>query len=148
MHSKTVLKTTRLVAARRAAKSAFYGCVVGLMAVAALPAHAGWTCSGKVQDLTLDPNGSVYMSLVNNGSYVWSYKYLCNLRIDSNGIAVPACKSIYTLLMTSVALGKTVTFWFEPPSQAQGDCSPAKFPSWSALATDGPYPWYFGPKLD
>lgn len=122
--------------------------LLALLTSAAIPAHAGWTCSGNVSGLTLDPSGNVYMSLANNGAFVWQYKPLCNLRTDWNGVTVSACKSIYALLMTSVALNKTVTFWFDYPNSTSADCSPAKFQSWIPLATDGPYPWYFGPKLD
>jgi len=122
--------------------------VGGLMFIAGT-AHAGWTCSGKVSELTLDPSGSVYMSLLKgDNTYAWQYKPLCNVRTDTNGVVAQACKSIYAQLVTSVALGRTVTFWFDYPGATTPDCSPARFPSWTPLATDSGSPWYFGPKLD
>ena len=53
---------------------------LGLLLVVA-QAHAGWTCSGRATDLTLDPTGNLYMSLQKtDNSYVWNFKPLGNVQ--------------------------------------------------------------------
>lgn len=118
------------------------------LAMIACQAHAGWTCSGRVQDLTLDPNGNVWFSLVNtDNTQAWSFKSLCNVRADNNGVGVEACKAIYGQLLASDALGRGVVFWFDQTNATTKDCSPNRFTSWTPLATTGSSAWYFGPKL-
>ncbi len=127
---------------------ALQACTFSLLLVVS-QAHAGWICSGSVTDLTVDPWGSVLMSLQKpDKSYVWTWKILCNVQQASNGIQPQVCKIVYGTLVTSIALNRTVTFWFDYPNATTPDCSPTRFSAWSVLATDGSSPWYFGPKLD
>lgn len=112
------------------------------------PAQAGWTCTGKVSDLSLDPTGNVYMTLLkSDNTNAWGFKQLCNVRADVNGVATSSCKIIYAQLLTAEAMNREVTFWFDSGNAMTPDCSPVRFPSWSFLATTGASAWYFGPKI-
>lgn len=107
------------------------------------PASASWTCSGKVRDLTIDPNGNLYMGL----SAVWSYKQLCSVHTDINGVAATTCKALYAHLLAAESLDRDITFWFDKDGVTTADCTPARFPAWSYLSTTGSSGWYFGPRM-
>lgn len=118
------------------------------LCAASLPSHAGWVCTGHVRDLQIDPNGTLSMSLFKpDGAMVWQYKSVCSLSATVNNINPAACKGVHSTLVLSVALKRTVTFWFDFANTKAADCSPARFPTWQWLAAGGD-DWYYGPKLD
>jgi len=124
-----------------AALAVLVGCLVG-------HAHAGWGCTGRAVNLTIDPNGTLYMSLVKaDGAPAWNSKYLCNVRMPMNNVDPQVCKATMAMLMTANTTNRMVTFYFDYPNATTPDCSPSRFVSWSALATDSGSPWYYGPAL-
>lgn len=113
-----------------------------------LPSHAGWGCQGKVRGLVITSEGTLVMSLYQgDDTPIWDAKYICSVSTPANGIDPQACKSIYGLLVTSIALGRTVTFWFDYNNAQSPSCTPTRFPAWTWLPT-GSANWYHGPQLD
>jgi hypothetical protein len=118
------------------------------LCAASLPSHAGWTCTGHVRDLTVDPGGVLTISLFKpDGTMVWQFKNLCSLNGTFNSLTPAACKGVHNTLVLSVALKRTVTFWFDYANTRTADCSPTAFPAWQTLTANSDN-WYFGPKLD
>jgi hypothetical protein len=118
------------------------------LCAASLPSHAGWTCTGHVRDLQIAPDGQLYMSFFRpDGAAIWQYKPLCSVNAAYNGLTAAACKGVQNTLVLSVALKRTVTFWFDYANTKTADCSPTAFPAWQTRTSNSDN-WYFGPKLD
>jgi hypothetical protein len=118
------------------------------LAAASLPSQAGWTCTGHVRDLQIDPGGTLYITLAKpDGTLVWMHKPMCRLGEATNGVTPAACKGIHSTLAMSVALKRTVTFWFDYENKKTADCSPTMFPAWQFLPANSDN-WYYGPRLD
>lgn len=64
-----------------------------------------------------------------DGSSAWDSEPVCNVQQTNNGIAAPACRSIQALFMTSIAMGRTVTFWFDYADTQTPSRTPTRFPS-------------------
>ena len=93
-----------------------------------------YTCTGKVQGLSLEPNGMVFAEVI--GPLKW--QRLCSLEQKFNRVTVSGCKGIYAMLMTAQMSDRSVTLWFNDGK----DCTSNSHPPWHSLTG-----WYFGPKL-
>lgn len=107
--------------------------VSSLLIVFSCSSYAGFECRGAVTDVTVAPDGDVYMGKFKN----WSWMKVCNVSRAENGATPEACKAIYSLLLTAQTTKKEVSFWF-----TTGDCEAGSQTPWQYMSS-----WYFGPKL-
>lgn len=88
-----------------------YKCLTALVSFALLStssvALAGYTCSGLVRGVSIEAGGDILAESI--GPTLWPR--LCNIRVNSNGIAPETCKMIYASLLVAQQSGKSVTFW-------------------------------------
>jgi hypothetical protein len=101
-----------------------------VVALAVVPAHANYMCSGPVTAVSFDNTGVVVFSGIGG----ISAGYLCSLSTTSNGITPDVCKAKYTQLLIAQLTGQSLNIYF-------GDnltCTTQ--PSWNWLTGV-----YFGP---
>jgi hypothetical protein len=110
------------------------------------PAFAAFACTGKITNLALATDGSLWMSLHGPGvSLVW--QNLCSQTGVQNGINPANCKSIYAMLLTAKTTDRNVVFSFDYAATS-GTCDTTRFPPWSTMSTTAPTGgWYFGPEI-
>jgi hypothetical protein len=113
--------------------------VCALLMGGALNAHAvAYSCIGKVDQVTVDPNGNVNATFTfQTGSMPWMQA--CNLGADSLGVSPAACRGVLTVLLTARTSNQSVQMWFD--NATPGQCT---FSGWQALKTLG---WYWGPSI-
>ncbi len=96
---------------------------------------ATYTCEGKVQGLSINPQtGSVLAEKI--GPLAWPV--LCSVKKEENGVAVETCKMIYSTLLSAQMSDKSVMLWFNDSK----DCTAASHTPWHDLTG-----WYFVPKI-
>lgn len=102
------------------------------MVVANIPAHAFYTCSGPVTQLSIRNDGAVNISVggITNG-------YLCQIGATTNGVGPDTCKAMYAQLLIAEATGRSMTLYFNPSGTI------------TSCSAQVPYAWlagfYFGP---
>lgn len=110
--------------------------IIGLfLSVVSTCLSAAYTCSGPVSGLATSPNGDVFAESLAG----LSWPHLCNLTAVVNGIPVPTCEAIYSMLLTAQVSKKEVILWFN--DEATGGSCQSHTP-WAELTG-----WYFGPQL-
>jgi hypothetical protein len=93
-----------------------------------------YSCTGKVGDVVVGPNGTLTVSF---GQIGWVY--LCNMSQTYNGVQPEACKGILSIFMSAKLSDRNVEMWF---SDASNSCTNQGHPAWADLKD-----WYFGPNL-
>lgn len=102
---------------------------------------AAYTCTGKVSQLTTDPNGNINLTLVGDGVLL-PWQIICSVNELNEGIAPAACKAILMTLKEAQITQRPVTFWFDSSYAGPPKCSGTDHPQWTSLRSSG---WYWGP---
>jgi hypothetical protein len=112
-------------------------CVVVLqMTLALLASHAAfanYSCTGTVDQVSVDPNGVVILTSATVGL---NAVYLCAIGTTMNGVDSDPCKSILAVLLTAHATGAQIDLSFSDSLT----CS--THPAWAWLTG-----WYYGPNM-
>lgn len=105
-------------------------CVLAVLLAANLPAMAYYTCTGPVTGVSMNTNGTVWVSgfggIVDGG--------ICQIGATANGISSDTCKAIYARLLLAEATGRQLTMYFSD------NLSCTTQPSWQFMTG-----LYFGP---
>jgi len=109
------------------------GCILPHLSFA-----ASYSCVGKVDQVTVDPNGTVNASFsFQSAGMAW--QDVCSINSAANNVSVAACKGILAVLLTARTSQQSVVLWFDNASG--GQCSAA---AWKPLRDVG---WYWGPGI-
>ena len=99
------------------------------------PARANYSCAGVIEQLALNPAGTV--TVFSSGAGL-SAAYVCQIGATINSVTSDACKAIYSLLNTAVVTRQQVVWYFSDTLT----CAAPGHPAWSWLTG-----WYYGPVL-
>lgn len=93
-----------------------------------------YDCTGKVNNVVLNPDGVVTLSF---GNINWVH--ICSVSQSYNGVPAESCKAMLSLLMAAKLSDRNITLWF---SDASNNCTNTAHTAWEPLKN-----WYFGPAL-
>jgi hypothetical protein len=83
---------------------------LSLLALAPSSAWANYFCTGAIDNVGVDVNGSVWFS---SSSVGFSYVALCSVNAATNSIPVSACQAMFAILLRAQATGAQVQWAFD-----------------------------------
>lgn len=105
--------------------------ISALLALASTDASANYFCTGTVDAVGVNPDGTVYLSSSGAG---FSYVSLCMIGTTYNGVSSDTCKSILATLLAAKASGLQTQWAFND------SLSCTTHTAWAPLTG-----WYYGP---
>ena len=106
--------------------------ITALLTCAHANANKAW-CSGKVTDLQIDKNSTMYVSFSGEGTTPLSVKNGTICKLNGQTTDKEYCQGLYSSLLVAMTAQKTVTLWF---NNSGGVCPSG---SWVNLLSKGLY---------